>query len=140
MIEELSLSDCKVSHYYEAEPWGELNQEWFINIALTAYCDFEPDNILKIIKDIEIKVGRQKRERWKEREIDIDIILYGALIYKSEILEIPHPNFLNRAFVLKPLAELIPDFYITKHNIDVQSACEQCKDKSITRPIEIYTI
>ena len=61
------------------------------------------------------KLGRNKSSiRWSERIIDLDIILYGDLIYQSDILLIPHINIYQRAFVLLPLMDIDPEAHIPK--------------------------
>ena len=60
-------------------------------------------------------MGRKKNSvRWSERIIDLDIILYGDLIYQSDILSIPHINTYERAFVLLPLMDISPDIHVPK--------------------------
>ena len=72
----------------------------------TAVC---PLNLLEILKRIEVQVGRQYRKRWGPREIDLDILIYGDLVLDHPLLRIPHPEMLNRQFVLQPLVEIQPD-------------------------------
>jgi 7,8-dihydro-6-hydroxymethylpterin-pyrophosphokinase len=59
---------------------------------------------------VEKELGRRERCRWCEREIDLDIIYYDSLRVDFEDLKIPHPDRLNRTFVLQPLAEIEPTF------------------------------
>lgn len=136
LTHRLNLQNVKISSLYLAEPWGIAEQEWFVNAAIAGYCYIEPQTILSEIKSIEVDIGRIKRERWKQREIDIDIIVYGDMIYKSEYLQIPHQSFLDRAFVLAPLSEIIPDFIIPKSDTTITRALEICKDKSQIKKIE----
>ena len=60
------------------------------------------------MKDVEIRLGRQAREHWGPREIDVDLLLYGDREIDSPDLTIPHPELWNRLFVLAPLRELQP--------------------------------
>ena len=72
-----------------------------------------PEDILLLLKDIEVSMGRKKSSiKWFERIIDLDIILYGDLLYKSGSLTIPHKNASERAFVLKPLIDINPNVFI----------------------------
>ena len=64
---------------------------------------------LQNIKEIEVEVGRIRREHWGPREIDVDIVLFEATISSSPELIIPHPEMKLREFVLLPLSEIAPD-------------------------------
>ena len=104
------LKECldvkQVATLYESTPVGFVNQENFYNTALEAETDLSPLELLKLINDIERKVGRIKRFVNGPREIDVDIIFFDDLIIKDSTLEIPHPRMHERDFVLKPLVEL----------------------------------
>lgn len=105
-----ALTLLKKSSFYKTEPYGITNQNWFVNMALTGLTELSPEVLLYFCKTIELLVGRKKRERWTEREIDIDILFYDNIILESEKLTIPHPEVHLRNFVLEPLAEIEADF------------------------------
>jgi len=98
------------SHIYETPPWGYTDQPAFLNMAVKCETHLEPPALLKHLKHLEAKLGREKTFRWGPRLIDIDILFYEDLVLKSESLVIPHPHLHERAFVLVPLADLAPDF------------------------------
>lgn len=102
------LHDIKSAPVYQTKAVGYTDQPDFLNTAVSASTDMEPEELLKFIKSIEGKIGRVWRFRWGPREIDIDIIFYDDQVFKSQLLEIPHPRFRARDFVLKPLADLNP--------------------------------
>jgi 2-amino-4-hydroxy-6-hydroxymethyldihydropteridine diphosphokinase len=87
-------------------------------------------SLIAELKDIEIKCGRIKRDKWFEREIDIDILFFDDIILKSELLEIPHPQMQNRRFVLVPLNEIEPDFIHPLLNVNMRTLLETGIDKS----------
>lgn len=97
------------SRVYETEPWGYLEQPPFLNMVVEAETDFEPLDLLDHLKFLEEKIGREKSFRYGPRLIDLDILIYDDLTLHSSRLEIPHPRIPERAFVLVPLAELVPD-------------------------------
>lgn len=105
-----ALTLLKKSSFYKTEPYGITDQNWFVNIALTGLTDLSPEVFLYFCKTIEFLVGRKKREKWTEREIDIDILFYEDIILETENLTIPHPEVHFRNFVLEPLAEIEPEF------------------------------
>ena len=100
-----------VSSTYETKAWGFESENSFLNMVLAVSTSLPPLELLKITQKIEREIGRTKKTNhtYQDRIIDIDIILYGNLIYKSEELELPHPLFHLRQFVLEPLCEIDAD-------------------------------
>lgn len=105
------------SRIYDTIPYGVEDQDDFLNMVISIETDIEPVLLLKEIKMIEEKTGRVKRERWHEREIDIDILLYGERIVNDESLNIPHKELTKRDFFLVPLLELNPDLILPGEGI-----------------------
>ena len=114
-VATLSMSDkikiVKTSSFYETEPWGNKNQEWFINAALAIDTDYSPEELLKYCQNIEVQLGRirKENEKWSQRAIDIDILMYDDLVISSKNLIVPHPFMHLRAFVLVPMLEVKSD-------------------------------
>jgi 7,8-dihydro-6-hydroxymethylpterin-pyrophosphokinase len=77
-------------------------------MVISIVTGLEPNTLLRELKTVEVKTGRLKRERWHEREIDIDILLYGDRTVNEESLQIPHKELTKRDFFLVPLLELDP--------------------------------
>lgn len=99
----------RCSRVYETPPWGYLDQPDFLNMAIEGETTLEPLMLLDWLKLLEEKIGRKKSERYGPRLIDLDILFFDDLQMQSERLEIPHPRLAERAFVLVPLADLVPD-------------------------------
>ena len=95
-----------VSHCYETEAWGKLDQPAFLNLAAEIETAMAPLELLNALKDIERALGRKSAARWGPRTIDIDIILCESAVLDTPELSVPHRDFRNRAFVLYPLAEI----------------------------------
>lgn len=94
---------------YQTPAWGVTDQPDFINTAVAITTSLSPNDLLKTVKDIEYKqMGRVKNQRWHERLIDIDILLYGLEHLEHESLTIPHPLIIERWFVILPLLALNP--------------------------------
>ena len=74
----------------------------FLNCVAEIETPLEPEQLLRELQAIEIELGRTRKERWGDRNIDIDIITYGDAHYTSKDLVIPHPEAKNRAFVIVP--------------------------------------
>ena len=98
------------SSLYETEPWGNKNQEPFINAVIEIKTLLSPEDLLELCFKIEKKLGRNREneEKWGPRTADIDILLYDDLVMTTKELTIPHKYMHKRAFVLVPLLELIP--------------------------------
>lgn len=100
----------RASPVYETPPWGVLNQPKFLNLAVECETALPPMGLLDHLKALEAGLGRVESQRFGPRLIDLDILLYDQIIVNTDLLEIPHPRLSERAFVLIPLADLIPDF------------------------------
>jgi 2-amino-4-hydroxy-6-hydroxymethyldihydropteridine diphosphokinase len=102
----------KTSRVYETAPWGLVDQPDFLNQVWEATTTLTPLDLLHHLKQVETDLGRKPAVRYGPRLIDIDILLYSNLLFKSTELVIPHPRISERAFVLAPLADLEPDLVI----------------------------
>jgi 2-amino-4-hydroxy-6-hydroxymethyldihydropteridine diphosphokinase len=102
----------KTSRVYETTPWGVLDQPDFLNQVWEATTILTPLDLLHHLKKVEVELGRKPSVRYGPRLIDIDILLYSNLMFKSAELVIPHPRISERAFILAPLADLEPDLVI----------------------------
>ena len=124
-IDELgNIFDVKVvarSTIMETSPVGVIEQSNYLNTVLLITTSIEPAVLIKKIKAIELKLGRQSRSRWAEREIDIDILIYEGVELKTPELSIPHVELSNRLFVLKGCSELWPECIINEYNSTVKS-------------------
>ena len=111
-IEALAGAGIEVAHassVYETEPQNLRDQRWFLNMVVECRTDLFPVQLLRRTQKIEFELGRKRTVSKGPRTIDIDIILFGNAVIKTTILEIPHPRFRERRFVLAPLQELAPD-------------------------------
>ena len=110
LSEDPAISIKKRSSFYRTTPVGPVAQDDFINAALLISTSLQPDALMQILLDIETKMGRDRTHavRFGPRVIDLDLILYDDVKQKSDLVELPHPRFRERAFVLVPLAELAP--------------------------------
>lgn len=108
-LESPRLRIRRVSPVYETEPVDVSGQHWFLNQVAEAETDLFPLQLLHRTAKIEAQLGRRRLAPMGPRTIDIDILLYGNSIVTTPALEIPHPRFRARRFVLAPLADLAPE-------------------------------
>ncbi len=99
-----------ISRLYETAPAYVLDQPNFLNLAVKGQTALLPADLLSFLKDIETKIGREKTVRYGPRQIDLDILFYDDWVVHLPDLHIPHPRLTERAFVLRPLADIAPDF------------------------------
>jgi len=132
------LEDIQVSSFYETEPVGFKNQPDFLNVAIIGRTNLSADELLHECKNIEKELGRKERPRWHEREIDLDIILYGKHQIRSETLSVPHPQAENRKFVLLPANEIAPTMVFPNKNKTVSELLADCKDNAKVTKLPIY--
>ena len=98
-----------MSSMIETEPWGVTDQQKFINAAVEAQTDLEPEGLLAVLKKIESDMERLPSVKWGPRLVDLDVLFYDDLVMKTDDIEIPHPYIQERDFVLRPLAEIAPE-------------------------------
>jgi len=130
IVLENSFHNVQVSSVYETEPIGFTEQDSFLNIALCFWTLMPPMEVFSLCKEIEQKLGRTKRQQWREREIDIDIILFGEEIIQTDILTIPHAAMHQRKFVLAPAAEIAPLMVHPIIKKSILELYEECSDVS----------
>ena len=105
-LEANDVRVVKVSTFIETEPYGVTDQPGFVNAVCQVETKLEPLELLRLLLNIELEMGRVRLRRWGERNIDLDLLLYEDACMVSEELTLPHPDMQNRDFVLLPLAEI----------------------------------
>lgn len=105
------VEDARYSSVYLTEPEGVPDQPRFLNACCIGVTRHSPGDLLRDLKRIEQEAGRRPGGvRYGPRELDLDILLYGAKIVAEPALRIPHPRLRERAFVLVPLAEIAEEW------------------------------
>lgn len=113
-LERFSVAGVTVvarSPWYRSAPVPRSGQPWFVNGVAAVETALAPGSLLSALHGIEAAFGRVRRERWGPRIIDLDLIAFhDEVLAVPGGLEIPHPRMHERAFVLRPLADLAPDW------------------------------
>lgn len=117
-----------LSSIYETEPVGFKEQPLFLNAACRISTVLNPEQLLKLAKEIESSHGREISFRNAPRPIDIDILLYDNIIVKKANLTIPHPRLTERAFVLIPLAEIAPEVLHPESYLTIKQILDSLKN------------
>ncbi len=118
------------SRVYVTAPVGGPEQDDFLNQVVGLRTTLTPRQLLEAIRAIEAALGRERRERWGPRSIDVDILWYHGLSVSEDDLQVPHPRMEERRFVLEPLAELAPDLVLSSGNT-VRQALAGVKDQQV---------
>ncbi|MGG3839011.1 2-amino-4-hydroxy-6-hydroxymethyldihydropteridine diphosphokinase [Paenibacillus thiaminolyticus] len=96
------------SDIYETEPVGYTDQPQFLNMAAQVASTLAPPDLLRVMLDIELEMGRVRDVRWGPRVIDLDLLYMEGFEMDSPELTLPHPRMGERLFVLIPLADIVP--------------------------------
>ena len=100
---------CRIrerSSVMKSSPYGGVAKNEFLNGVICIETFYEPEELLTFLHETEKACGRERKEHWGDRTLDLDIIFYDDLVLRSSDLSIPHPDMENRDFVLKPLCEI----------------------------------
>lgn len=100
----------QVSTYLVTAPYGGVEQDDFLNGAVELETLYDPQELLDRLHDIEMDAKRERLVHWGPRTLDLDILFYDDLVQDDPTLTLPHPDMQNRDFVLRPMAELAPNF------------------------------
>lgn len=130
LIQKLIGKIARKSHVYETQPWGKTDQDAFLNQVVMVNTVLDPRGLLDAIGKIERELGRERREKWGPRPIDIDVLFYGRRIVRDKGLEIPHPELHKRAFVLAPLLEIAPEYVHPVLKQPIDQLYMNCEDPS----------
>jgi 2-amino-4-hydroxy-6-hydroxymethyldihydropteridine diphosphokinase len=111
-IEKQIGTVVSLSAFYNSEPWGFESANSFLNAVLCVETNLLPLDLLHQTKQIEVCMGRTAKSSdgiYSDRIMDIDLLLYDALIMETPQLVLPHPLMNQRVFVMEPLAQIAPD-------------------------------
>jgi len=124
-----------VSSLYVTSPWGNTDQGEFVNQVLQARTNLPALDFLHHLQEIEIKMGRQRDEKWGPRIIDLDLLLYGDEVLDTEELKVPHPYMRQRLFVLVPLAEIDADLRFPDDGAKIREVLDRVKTEKETQQV-----
>lgn len=116
------------SSLYQTAPLGPAGQPDYINAVAALQTSLSADDLLTELQQLENRHQRVRRDRWGARTLDLDLLLYGDEIIKSERLTVPHPRLGERNFVLIPLLEIAPDLILPDNQALAELAMRCSRD------------
>ncbi|MEI7475015.1 MAG: 2-amino-4-hydroxy-6-hydroxymethyldihydropteridine diphosphokinase [bacterium] len=133
-IEGIQVVEC--SSFYETEPFGYKEQEWFVNAIVIVKTELSAENLLDVCADIEKRLGRDRQKQkiqWGPRTVDLDILFFDDKIISTSFLQVPHPRVHLRAYALVPLLEIAANYV---HPV-LKKTIEKLHD-DLENPEEVY--
>lgn len=124
------------SSLYYTEPYGDIEQDWFVNSVAKVETELNPFDLLKLLETIEIEFGRVREEKGGPRTLDLDMLFYDDLVLSQNGLTIPHLLSHERAFVLIPLMEIAPHFIHPVLKMSVMELLNDLNDGKIVQPLQ----
>lgn len=109
---DVAVEAC--SPWYRTAPVGKVDQPDYINGVVRLSCSLEPLGLMRFLLDVETRFGRVRGERWGPRTMDLDLLDFDGQELDIEEpgvnLHLPHPRAHERAFVLRPLLDVAPEW------------------------------
>ncbi|MBC8288492.1 MAG: 2-amino-4-hydroxy-6-hydroxymethyldihydropteridine diphosphokinase [Nitrospinae bacterium] len=131
----LEIEVIAQSSLYESEPVGKTDQNWFVNAAVAIKTSLAPETLLDAVLKIEKDLGRERREKWGPRIIDLDLLVYEDRVVNSTTLTLPHPEMTKRRFVLLPLSEFAGDYLHPIENKTIHDLLKELPENPQVRKI-----
>ncbi len=129
-LPERGVPRIRASSLYRTEPIGGPPQDWYVNAVAEVGFDGDPMELLSVCRSIESLHGRMRPGRNAPRTLDLDILLFGALVLASPELTIPHPRLRERRFVLVPMVEIAPEVEDPISGLTMRELLSRCPDES----------
>lgn len=136
----LEAAGCRIvarSSLWKTPPWGKTDQPAFLNACIRLETDLEPEALLDLCLTTETALGRVRAEKWGPRTLDLDLLDVAGIRRDTPRLTLPHPFLADRAFVLAPLAEIVPDREIGGRRVADLAAAVDASGLERIGPFEI---
>ncbi|MCL4543744.1 MAG: 2-amino-4-hydroxy-6-hydroxymethyldihydropteridine diphosphokinase [Chloroflexi bacterium] len=133
LLSDHGISICTVSSLFETAPQEVTDQPAYLNAAAHCTTELSPESTLQELLAVEQQLGRTRLARWGPRIIDLDLLLYDGIALETPRLTIPHPRMWERAFVLIPLTELLPELHMPDGSLARQRGQALASSQWLTR-------
>lgn len=125
------VHELRSSSLYRTAPVSPWPQRYFVNGAATFLTSLSPYQLLAELKKVELSLGKVPKPKDAPRTIDLDILFFGDIFLDTAELQLPHPRWHERLFVLEPLAELTELVPVPAHDglkwVNVHAAIAACR-------------
>ncbi len=125
-----------ISPLFQTKAVGLTDQADFINAVVLLHTILNPQQLLQALQKLELDFGRERTIRFGPRTLDLDIVDYNGLVVNDQNLILPHPRAHERAFVMEPLARIVPNYQVGRHGKAAELAVTLLRQK----PDEMVTI
>jgi len=125
----------KLSSVFETQSWGKTDAPDYLNQVIQLHTSLPARVLLEKILAIEILLGRERKEKWGSRTIDIDILFYGDEVIHEPDLQVPHPELHKRRFTVEPLAEIAAAFVHPVLNKNILQLKNELIDNLIVKKV-----
>ncbi|WP_041763872.1 2-amino-4-hydroxy-6-hydroxymethyldihydropteridine diphosphokinase [[Leptolyngbya] sp. PCC 7376] len=129
---EPNVTLLRKSSWYRTKPIGPPQPD-YINGCITCQTSLTPEVLLAKLHQIENLFGRERKEHWGARTLDLDLILYGDRLINTPDLIVPHPRMQERAFVLVPLMEIAADWIDPRNNLRIKTLGDRLDQSEVFR-------
>lgn len=134
MLEDGGARIGRRSRWYESAPVPASDQPWYVNGVALVETALGPDALMALLHRVEASLGRVRGLRNAARAVDLDLLAYGDL-RRADTLVLPHPRLQDRAFVLLPLAEILPAWHHPVLSRSVEELVRALPPDQIARPV-----
>lgn len=131
------LNVINISNFYSSPPMGPQDQPDFINAVVEVATSLSAEQLLDELQKIEHQQGRERKQHWGARTLDLDILLYGSEVINTERLIVPHRGISERNFVLYPLNDLVEKNFKIPELGKISELLAACPMTGITRLSEV---
>lgn len=130
----IALRAC--SRWYRSPPWPPSGQPWYLNAVALCETLLAPGDLLARLHEIEAETGRRRRHPNQARPLDLDLIDHGGRVTSGwDWPRLPHPRLQDRAFVLRPMAEVAPDWRDPRNGRSLASLLADLPEDGLCQPI-----
>ncbi len=138
-LKAAGVTPSRVSRWYRSAPVPASDQPWFINGVAVVDTVLPPDRLLALLHGIERDFGRTRRALNEARVIDLDLLAHGARVSgPGEVPVLPHPRLAERAFVVRPLAELVPAWRHPVTGLNALEMADRLPGSPAVEPLERF--
>jgi 2-amino-4-hydroxy-6-hydroxymethyldihydropteridine diphosphokinase len=123
------------SSLYQTAAWGNTEQNDFLNQVIWIESALEANQLLDSLLTIELLFGRERKEPWGPRTLDLDLLFFNQEIIQSDHLMVPHPRIKERKFILVPLNEIAVDFIDPQTGKTIEAILHDCADDLVVKKI-----